>query len=193
MDDVSEGEEGSPNSTPSAGYISHSSILFGTCPISSSELRLLHPSPDHISLLYDIYDRQVEPMFKLLHMPTFRKLVTNASANIHEIPSGNYVEPLLFAMYYAAITTLTQEECLQGFQDGRDSLLTGYRTGAETSLVNADLMNTAELGTIQALAIFIVSSFPSTARISTATVMRSPELAKRSIFCVAALIMPGVR
>lgn len=126
--------------------------------MATRELRLLHPSPDQMLLLCDIYGSHVEPMFKLMHMPTLRKLVSSASSNIHEIPFGNYVEPLLFSMYYAAITALTPEECLQFFQDGRESLLAKYRSGAETALANADLMNTIELGTIQALAIFLVST-----------------------------------
>lgn len=162
MHDVSDGEEeGSPNSTQSAAYTSHSSFLFGASPVVSRDLRLFHPSPDQMLFMCDMYGRNVEPMFKLMHMPTLRKLVLRASANIEDIPSGNYVEPLLFAMYYAAITSLTPEECLQYFQDGRDPLLRKFRTGVETALVNADVMNTTELGTIQALVMFLVSKFVS--------------------------------
>ncbi len=169
MDDVSDGGDVSPTSTPSTGYTSHTSILFGASLLPSRELRLLHHSSDHMFLLCDIYARQFEPMFKLMHVPTLRKLVTNAAANIHDIPSGNYVEPVLFAMYYAAITALTPEECLQYFQDGRELLLARYRMGAETALVNADLLNTTELGTVQALVIFIVSRFPFT------SILRGPR------------------
>ena len=160
MDDVSDGEEGSPASTPSVAHTSHSSFLFGASPIPTREFRLLHPSSDHMLVLCEIYGHQVEPMFKLMHMPTLRNLVANAAANIHEIPSGNYVEPLLFSMYYAAITALTPTECLHKFHESQDFLLSRYRTGTETALANADMMNTTELGTVQALAIFIVSNFP---------------------------------
>ena len=64
---------------------------------------------------------------------------------------------MLFAMYYAAITTLTNEQCLQHFHDGRDSLLAKYRAGTERALANADFLNTTELGILQALAMFLVS------------------------------------
>ena len=109
-------------------------------------------------LLCDFYARNVDPMFKLLHIPTLRNLVTKASASPQKIPSGNYVEALLFSVYYAAITSLTEGQCQQCFQEARDALLAKYRSGTETALVNADLMNTTELGTVQALAVFIVSS-----------------------------------
>ena len=81
-----------------------------------------------------------------------------AATNIDAIPSGNYVEALLFAMYYAAVTSLTEEECLQNFDDARSSLLARYRSATESALSNADLLSTKEIGTLQALAIFLVST-----------------------------------
>ena len=83
----------------------------------------------------------------------------SAAANIDAIPSGNYVEALLFAMYYAAITSLSQEECLQKFHDGKSSLLARYRSGTESALSNANLLSTKEIGTLQALVVFLVSLF----------------------------------
>lgn len=159
MNDVSDGEEHSPNATqsPSETITYHSSTIFGPSALSPKDLPSLHPSSAHMILLCDFYARNVDPMFKLLHIPTVRNLITKASANPQKIPSGNYVEALMFSVYYAAITSLTDRQCQQCFEDGRDSLLARYRSGTETALINADLMNTTELGTIQALAIFIVS------------------------------------
>lgn len=97
-------------------------------------------------------------MFKLLHKPTLQVLVANASYNPQEIPFGNYVEALLFSVYYAAVTSLSDEHCVQCFQDGKDHLLAKYKNGTETALVNADLLNTAELGVLQALVVFLVSN-----------------------------------
>jgi len=158
MDEVSD-DEYMPDLglTPSDTQSSHMSMLFGSSPLPSAELRLLHPSPSNMSTLCDLYIKNCDPMFKVLHTPSLRNLVAHATSNVQNIPSGNYVEALLFALYYAAITSLTQEECLQWFQDGRDRLLARYRTGTETSLANADMMNTKEMGTLQALLIFLVS------------------------------------
>lgn len=161
MDDVSDDEEDSPNPThsPSDTSTSHSSALFGPNSLLTKDLSSLHPSPVHMARLCDLYARDVDPMFKVLHIPTLRKLVTRASSNIKSVPSGSNVEALLFAVYYAAITSITQEQCASLFDDDRDSLLARYRSGTEAALVNADLLNTTELGTIQALALFIVRIF----------------------------------
>ena len=161
MDDVSDDEENSPNTTlsPSDTSASHSSMLFGPNSVLPKDLSSLHPSPVHMVLLCDLYAHNVDPMFKVLHIPTLRQLVTKASSNMESVPSGNNCEALLFAVYYAAITSITQEQCKSFFHDDRDSLLARYRSGTEAALVNADLLNTTELGTIQALAVFTVRIF----------------------------------
>lgn len=129
MDDVSDGEEHTPESsqTPSDAQSSHAPLLFGSSPLPSQELRLLHPMPHQMSILCSFYARNCDPMGKVLHIPSLRKLVASASADVQDIPFGNSVEALLFAVYYAAITSLNQEECLQCFQDGRKELLARYR------------------------------------------------------------------
>lgn len=159
MDDDSDEEQDSQLSgqSPAETSISQSSVLFGSSPLRQRELRLLHPSSAQIIALFHYYQKNVDPMVKILHTPSLRKLVMNASTNKDAIPSGNYVEALLFAMYYAAITSLTQEECLQNFHDGRNSLLARYRSGTESALSNADLLSTQEIGTLQALVIFLTT------------------------------------
>ena len=161
MDDDSSEEEDSQFSgqSPAETSTSQSSVLFGSSPLDQRDLRLLHPPPSQLTALFFYYEKNVDPMVRILHIPSLRKLVLSASANIDAIPSGNYVEALLFAMYYAAVTSLTQEECLHKFHDGRNSLLARYRSGTESALSNADLLSTKEIGTLQALVIFLVSIF----------------------------------
>ena len=161
MDDESDEEDESQLSgqSPAETSTSQSSLLFGSSPFRQKELRSLHPPPAQLTALFFCYQQNVDPMGKILHMPSLRKLVMSAAANIDAVPSGNYVEALLFAMYYAAITSLTQEECVQNFHDGRNSLLARYRSGTESALSNADLLCTKEIGTLQALVIFLVSIF----------------------------------
>ena len=158
MDDDSDEEDDSQFSgqSPAETSTSQSSVLFGSNPLHQRELRLLHPSRPQMNILFHYYQRNVDPMVKILHIPSLRKLVMGASAKIDAIPSGNYVEALLFAMYYSATASLTQEECLQNFHDGRNSLLARYRSGTESALSNADLLCTKEIGTLQALVIFLV-------------------------------------
>lgn len=161
MEDVADTQGDAPESVqPSPnGWNGHISVHFGSAPAPSKDLRQLHPSPQHMSLLGTFYARNCDPMVKVLHIPSLEKLILNASSNIQEIPYGNYVEAVLFAVYYCALTSLTQEECMQHFHEAREHLLARYRTGTEAALANADLLNTTELGTLQALVIFLVSLY----------------------------------
>jgi len=160
VDEDEDEEENSTTSPPSnpGSYVSHSSIMFGSTLSSPKDLRLFHPSLAQVSMLCTIYITNVDPVFKVLHVPSLQNLVTDAIANFENIPSDNYVEAMLFAMYYAAVTSLTPDQCLQQFKDGRDSLLARYRAGTERALSNADFLNTEELGILQALAMFLVSA-----------------------------------
>ena len=159
VDEESDGEDNSPASNPSTHgtHTSHSSVMFGSSYNTPQNLRPLHPPTSQISHLCEIYLSNVDSVFKVLHAPTLRKIVSNAASNLDDIPTDNYVEPLLFSMYYGAITSLTNEQCLQSFQDGRDSLLSKYRAGVERALTNADFLNTTEMGTLQALTIFLIA------------------------------------
>ncbi|KAG8533463.1 uncharacterized protein KY384_002246 [Bacidia gigantensis] len=158
MDDASDGEDVTPQSDPSQtdGHTPQSTT-FGSAYNTPQILRHLHPNTAHINQLFDLFATNVDAVFKVLHIPTARNFIANVVANLDEIPTDNYVEPLLFAVYYSAVTTLTNEQCLLHFQDGRASLLSRYRAGIERALTNAGYLNTTELGTIQALTIFLVS------------------------------------
>lgn len=156
MEDEEDEEDLTPKSS-SDSQTPQSAAVFGSTLSAPKDLRLLHPSPTHMSQLCALFIENIDPMFKLLYIPSLRSIVSDAISNVDGIPSGTYVEALLFAMYYAAITSLTREECLGLFNDGKESLLAKYRAGMERALSNADFLCTCDLGTLQALAIFLVA------------------------------------
>lgn len=149
-------------SSPSVKSPPDTHTPISTAPFASTlsapkDLRLLHPPPSHIALLFTIFKQNVDPMYKVLHIPTFGKMVSEASMNVDHIPTGTHVEALLFAMYYAAVTSLTREECLQHFGDAKDSLLAKYRVCTERALSNANFLSECDLGSLQALTVLLVS------------------------------------
>lgn len=156
MEDGSD-EEGFTPKSSSDVQTPQSATVFGSTLSAPKDLRLLHPSPTHISQLCALFIENVDPVFKVLHIPSLRSMVSDAISNVDSIPSGTYVEALLFAMYYAAITSLTRAECLGLFNDGKESLLAKYRAGMERALSNADFLCACDLGTLQSLAIFLIA------------------------------------
>ena len=68
VDDDSEDEGSTPGSTPSGGQ-AHSSIMFSSSFNTPQDLRFLHPPPHSITELCDIYASNVDPVFKVMHIP----------------------------------------------------------------------------------------------------------------------------
>lgn len=75
---------------------------------SDVDLRKLHPLPSQIPFMWQVYQENVEPLLKILHIPTMEKLIRDMRRNIDELTHGN--EALLFSIYYAAITSMEDEE-----------------------------------------------------------------------------------
>ncbi|KAK5202177.1 hypothetical protein LTR16_000147 [Cryomyces antarcticus] len=120
-------------------------------------LRSLHPSTSHVALLLKIYQSNVDPIFKLLHRPTLRLSVLEAAADLHNMPGGQSMEALMFAIYFAAVTTLTEENCVAQFAEQKNALSVRFRYGTEMALANADFLSSDNMSTLQALVLFVVS------------------------------------
>lgn len=66
------------------------------------------------------------------------------------------MQALMFAMYFAAVTSVAPEECMAQFGEPKQQLLTKYRYGTEQALVQAQLLTSSEMVTLQALVIYLV-------------------------------------
>lgn len=120
-------------------------------------MRSLHPTPPQIIMLSDIFFSRVDPLFKVLHRPTVKKLMSAAADSMDHIDTGGGQEALMFAIYFAAITSLSQDECLRYFHQDREALAAHYKHAIEVALTNADFLNSMDLVTLQAFVIYLVS------------------------------------
>ena len=93
-------------------------------------------------------------IFKVVYRPTIVKQLTRLSAT--EEHCGAAIAAQLFAIYYAAVVTLTPQECLDFFYVRKGDLLDRYRLATENFLTRADFLNTNELITLQAFVIYLV-------------------------------------
>ena len=96
-------------------------------------------------------------MFKVLHMPTLRRYVADASTHVDDIQNSKSTEALLFAIYYAAVTTMTPGDCKNHLQEDKEALLDRYRSATEVAFANANILLSSDMITLQALVIFLVS------------------------------------
>ncbi|OAL31751.1 hypothetical protein AYO22_00621 [Fonsecaea multimorphosa] len=118
------------------------------------DLHLSHPTGNNVFALWQVFVENVDPVFKILHVPTTQRQILRASQDPTQIPPA--FESLMFAVYYAAITSIQSSSYLQNlFQEERQSLLDRYRHGVERSLETANFMSTPDVNTLQALTIFL--------------------------------------
>lgn len=119
---------------------------------------IVTPKPHQIFIFCDVYLANVEPIFKLLHGPSLRKYLQENAAELDCSPGRRGLEALRLAIYYAAVTSMDAGECRHRIGEDKTVLLARYRAGIESALAKADFMSTFEMSTLQALAIYLVSS-----------------------------------
>lgn len=107
--------------------------------------------------LWRVFDYQVDPVIRMLHKPTFERYVIKAKDNIAEISKP--LESLMFSVYFASITSMTEKQCRAEVGEERNMLVGKYRLAVQQSLARADVLSTHNLVTLQALVIFLVSIY----------------------------------
>ncbi|MCJ1403938.1 hypothetical protein MMC11_007161 [Xylographa trunciseda] len=159
IDNSSEEEEDypTPDSNPSSSHSrqNHTTFIFGYSSTMIT-LRILHPPKDQISIYWDLYKENVDPLIRLLHRPTVEQLVLKASQNLDALDKGT--EALMFAIYLVTVTSLNAEQCQSLLQQDKEISIQRYRFGAEQALARAGFLETNELMVLQAFTLFLVSA-----------------------------------
>lgn len=114
-----------------------------------------HPSPIQIFQLWQFYISNVNPLLKITHTPTLQAQIISASANPAKISKP--LEALMFAIYFSAITSLSEEEVQSTFGEDKAILLGRYHNATQQALVNAGFMRSPELMVLQALFLYLVN------------------------------------
>lgn len=75
------------------------------------DLRKLYPVPSHIWFLWKIYQDMVEPLIKVVHVPTTDTLLREASRDLDSLSPGD--QALVFAIFFAAVVATEPEDVSQ--------------------------------------------------------------------------------
>ena len=114
----------------------------------------LHPPKAHALQLWQKYLQIVEPMNKVLHVPTDEIDVFTA------IDSPDKVDPafesLLFSVYFSTVTVYQPEQYRATFGESKMVAADRFRAGMERALVQARFLESPSLRTLQALTLFLV-------------------------------------
>lgn len=123
-------------------------------PSSAESLVQYYPTEPESLLLWEAYRENVDPICKILHIPSAAKTVEKASR--HSERTSNTEECLLFAIYHFAAFSMANEECEKKFGKSRDVLMQRYHFATRKALVKASFLKTTEISVLQALVLFLI-------------------------------------
>ncbi|OAQ95837.1 hypothetical protein LLEC1_01372 [Akanthomyces lecanii] len=129
-------------------------FMFGSNLRPQASVRECQPLPSQVPFLIDIFATNVNMIAQVAHIPTVRQL-------IRAVPGGDLsaLSPadsaLMFAIYYAAITSMEETDVALNFGTTKAKLNLKFRIGFEQAMASADFLNTPTLVLVQAMAIFL--------------------------------------
>ena len=134
------------------------------------------PSPEVARQLYHAYLANVEPMYKLFHVPTLSMFMLDGAPYLGQPADSPANQALKRSIWCAALNSLPERDCQAILGQTRGEALNHYKRLVGISLAQADMVNTTDMATVQALATYLVSPHPTTPHPSnlTLTASRSP-------------------
>ena len=121
----------------------------------SSSGKPCHPPSEDIHMLWQIFVEGVDPLTKVVHVPSIQQAIQKAASDTTNIPRS--FEALMFAIYGAAVMSLKDADCQQKFREPRKTLLSRYTSGTRAALSRAKFMGTTSLVVLQALVLHLLS------------------------------------
>jgi hypothetical protein len=115
-----------------------------------------HPPTEIIYQLWQVFTENVDPLTKVVHVPSLQPFIQKAATNIKKIPRS--YEALMFAIYAAAVMSLKHEECERRLGESREILLSRYISATEWALSRAKFMGTTSIVVLQALVTHILTA-----------------------------------
>lgn len=141
-----------PSTNGNPAPLSHLGFVFGSAEFAKA-LDGLNPMPSQMLFIWQTYVENVDPIIKVLHIPTVEKIIKGLKGNFSSC--GSATEALLFAISLAAITSMDDETVSLNFSTPKEQLLQRYQFGTEQALARANFLSTKDITVIQALVIYL--------------------------------------
>ncbi|KAJ9136651.1 All development altered-3 [Pleurostoma richardsiae] len=151
--EVSDNETSPEDLTQDHSIGDHHAFLLGYRS-ADVDLRPLHPLPSQIPYIWQVFQENVDPLVKILHIPTMNKLIREIRTDLDNLTPST--EALMFSIYYSAITSLEDEDVTLNFGVEKPVLISRYRFALEQALAKAEFLTTSDIVTLQAFVIFLI-------------------------------------
>ncbi|OQO04394.1 hypothetical protein B0A48_11005 [Cryoendolithus antarcticus] len=146
------------NAQPSASLLSPMAADPLTGALTGSMRSLLdhHPRRDLALDLWKTHVDHVEPICRVLHIPSADKVVRRVVDQPQLASKAE--EALMFAIYHFATCSSSEDDCMRLFGQPKHIIQNYYHAAVKQALVNAKLLKTTDMMVMQAFILFLLSS-----------------------------------
>uniref|UniRef100_V5F3S6 Xylanolytic transcriptional activator regulatory domain-containing protein n=2 Tax=Kalmanozyma brasiliensis (strain GHG001) TaxID=1365824 RepID=V5F3S6_KALBG len=117
---------------------------------------LQHPETSLMFRLLHLYEQNIHPLVRVVHMPSVRERLCDITADPAAANAQDHA--IFFAMYTVTIGTLTEDESERLFgREERKVIWERHRRNTQTALCRADLMRSSSLGPVQAFMLYLLT------------------------------------
>ncbi|KAI1259343.1 hypothetical protein F5Y18DRAFT_420813 [Xylariaceae sp. FL1019] len=114
------------------------------------------PSPAQAFRLWQTFIERVNPLTKVIHVPTVQPQLVEATTNPASIPKN--VEALLFSIYLMGAVALNERECEEQLGCSKEDAYRRFANGCRTALMRIGMFrSTDDLVVLQALVLYLFS------------------------------------
>ncbi len=131
-----------------------SALLDPTFIPNSDSLHAVYPPATEMIALWKHYLKNVHPLIMIFFDWEIEVIIHRASQNPARLTQGE--QALVFAIYFIATLSLSEEECNDLLHDKQSQLLDRFQTAVEGSLLIANLVATSDRFILQAFMLYLV-------------------------------------
>lgn len=131
--------------------------LFFPGDLSTANIEDLVPDPIHAFKLWQLFLERVNPLFKVVHVPTVQPMVMEGATNITSLQ--HYQQALVLSIYTSAAVSLSEAESIQLLGMSRESAIQKFLAGTKVALIRFNFLKNYNMTALQALVHFMVRLF----------------------------------
>lgn len=120
-----------------------------------SDQRAHVPNPLHLSMYWEVFCQNVDPLVRLIHKPSIEILLAQFKESRSCSPASY---ALIVSICFAAVNSLRDQAVQELFGDGQKPLSKLLGQAVEQALFKAKLSQTHDIVALQAFTILIVSA-----------------------------------
>ncbi|KAI1486546.1 fungal-specific transcription factor domain-containing protein [Biscogniauxia mediterranea] len=113
----------------------------------------LHPQPAQIFSLWQTFLERVNPLTKVIHVPTVQPMLVKAATTRAGITRNS--EALMFSIYLISTVSLTESECIERLGCTKNEAYNRFSRGCRAALRRIGILKTYDLVVLQALILYL--------------------------------------